>query len=112
MLNPEQIPVHAQGRKEPHRGGVVLALGILSLLMGCIGWVLGIIAWTMANADLAKMDRGVMEADGRSSTQAGKICGIVSVCLHALGLLIGLFWFIVVVGIFGVVAAAGSKGTP
>lgn len=93
-------------RKAPHRGGIVLALGICSLLIGCAGWILGIIAWTMANTDLAKMDRGEMAEDGRGSTQAGKICGIISVCLHVAGLLIGLCWLIFVVGILGVAAAA------
>lgn len=88
----------------------MLALGILSLLIGCAGWILGIIAWTMANTDLAKMDRGQMAEDGRGSTQAGKICGIVSVCLHAMGLLIGLVWLIFVAGVVG--AAAAASRTP
>jgi len=105
----ENVPTTVpQISKQPHRGGIVLALGILSLLIGCAGWILGIIAWTMANTDLARMNRGQMDGEGRSATQAGKICGIVSVCLHALGLIIGLIWLVVVVGVLGVAATAGA----
>lgn len=35
MQNETNMQTAAGGMKEPHRGGVVLALGMLSLLMGC-----------------------------------------------------------------------------
>ncbi|MBX3389159.1 MAG: hypothetical protein KF691_06850 [Phycisphaeraceae bacterium] len=112
MNNEPNTPVPAEQFKQPDRSGIILALGILSLLIGCAGWILGIIAWTMANRDLALMDRGMMQSTGRGTTQAGKICGIVSVCLHALGLLIGLVWLIFVVGILGIAAAASGGKHP
>ena len=58
----------------PHRGVVILVLGILSLLL-C--FVFGIAAWMMGNADLKQMDAGLMDPEGRGLTQAGKLCGII-----------------------------------
>lgn len=110
----EQTPptVPARGVLQPHRGTAILVLGILGLVvnMGCVGWILGLIAWVMANGDLRKMDAGVMDPEGRSMTQAGKICGIISVALAALALVVYLVMFFV----FGVAilggAAAGAGG--
>ena len=93
---------------KPHRATAVLVLGILSLVIGCIGWIMGIMAWTMGSADLREMDAGVMDPTGRGITQAGRICGMVSVIIHAIGLVIWLLWLVVVVGIMGA-AAAGSR---
>lgn len=85
--SPEEPPVR------PHRGGVVLALGILGIL--CC-FICGIIAWVMGNNDLKEMAAGKMDPAGRGLTQAGKICGMISVilwivllCLQLLG--IGFF---------------------
>ncbi len=58
----------------PHRGGAILTLGILSIV---ICGLLGPIAWIMGNTDLSEMRAGRMDPDGESVTQAGKICGIV-----------------------------------
>jgi hypothetical protein len=74
---------------ERHRGDVVLVLGILGLMFCCI---LGIIAWVMGNNDLRQMDAGRMDPTGRSITSAGRILGIVSVCMIiALALLFIVF---------------------
>jgi len=62
----------------PHRGTVVLVLGILGLV--CC-FICGIISWVMGNTDLREMDAGRMDPSGRGLTQAGKICGIISVVL-------------------------------
>jgi hypothetical protein len=68
---------------KPHRGGLVLGLGIASLVFscGCLGTVLGIFAIVMGNKDLAQMDSGAMEPSGRSSTQTGRTLGIVGVAM-------------------------------
>lgn len=58
-----------------HRGGAVLALGILAVAVNC--FVLGIIAWALARRDLAAMDAGAMDPSGRSLTHAGKILGMI-----------------------------------
>lgn len=63
---------------QPHRGAVVLVLGILGIA-AC--FICGIIAWVMGNNDLRQMDAGIMDPSGRGLTQAGKICGMVSVIL-------------------------------
>lgn len=91
----------AQQPLKPHRGTVILVLGIVGLAVGLPGWfccgifgiagcVCGIIAWVMANKDLKEMDAGTMDASGRGSTKAGKICGIISVILAIVGLVIAL----------------------
>jgi len=75
----------------PHRGGVVLALGILGIV---VCFICGIVAWVMGNNDLREMTAGTMDPAGRGLTQAGKICGMISVILAIVGLCI---WLIVVV---------------
>ena len=76
---------------QPHRGTMILVFGIMSLIV-CMP--LGIVAWVMANGDLKKMNAGEMDPEGRGNTQAGKICGIISVCLALVGFVI---WFLLVV---------------
>jgi len=63
---------------QAHRGGAILALGILGLVV-CV--ICGIIAWVMGNGDLRKIDAGLMDPAGRGMTNAGRICGMISVIL-------------------------------
>lgn len=75
----------------PHRGTTILVLGILGLVtMGtvCGGIILGIIAWIMGRKDLRAMDRGVMNPEGRGTTQAGTICGIIAIPLSVFSITI------------------------
>ncbi len=75
----ETVQAYPAGQPvRPHRGVVILVLGILGLV--CC-FILGIIAWVMGNGDLREMDAGRMDPSGRGLTQAGKICGIISVVL-------------------------------
>ena len=90
----------------PHRGTAILVLGIISLLPICVGWILGIIAWVMGNTDLREMDAGRMDPSGRGNTQAGKICGMISVIYHAV--LLGIYLIIVVLGVAGAAAGAAA----
>lgn len=78
----DAIPSIPSG-KRPHRGTVILVFGILGLV---ICFPFGIAAWVMGSGDLAAMDRGEIDPDGRSMTQAGKICGIISVVMACLGI--------------------------
>jgi hypothetical protein len=66
---------------EPHRGGLVLTLGILGL---CCCFILGIVAWVMAAEDLKKMRDGRMDPSGQGMTTAGMVIGIVSIVLQVL----------------------------
>ena len=72
---------------------LALRLGILGILC-CV--VLGILAWVMGNNDLKDMAAGRMDPAGRDLTQAGKICGIISVILQAIALVGVIIWLILV----------------
>lgn len=72
---------------KPHRGTLILVLGILGLVI-CAP--LGIAAWVMGNGDLKLMDSGTIDPSGRSMTNAGRICGMVATILLCLGVVIGL----------------------
>lgn len=85
--SPAGPPTYQQQTQPPplksDRGGAVLALGILGIV---VCFICGIIAWVMGNNDLREMDEGTMDASGRGLTQAGKICGMISVILWLVGL--------------------------
>jgi hypothetical protein len=72
---------------KPHRGTLILILGIASLV--CCG-LAGIAAWIMGNADLKEMDAGTMDPSGRGNTNAGRICGMIGTSLMVIGLVIGV----------------------
>ncbi|MHC4666366.1 MAG: DUF4190 domain-containing protein [Planctomycetota bacterium] len=99
MEEQSQPPVESQPSTQtptkPHRGVVILVLGILGIIP-C--FICGIIAWVMANSDLKEMDAGRMDPAGRGMTQAGKICGIIGVILAAVGLVIQLLTGLFVAG--------------
>ncbi len=82
---------------KPHRGTLILVLGILGL---AVCGPLGIAAWVMGSGDLKQMDAGTMDPAGRSTTQAGKICGMIATILLILGVIIGVLFFL-----FGFAAA-------
>jgi hypothetical protein len=97
------------GMMRPHRGVVILVLGILGLLL-CV--IAGIVAWVMGNGDLRAMDSGEMDPAGRGLTQAGKILGIVAVVLNAIVVGIWVILLIVGMGAAAAGAASGSGTTP
>lgn len=70
---------------QPHRGPLILALGIIA----CCGALMftGLPAWFMANRDLRLMSRGLMDSHGLGLTVAGKVCGIVGTGLTAAALI-------------------------
>jgi hypothetical protein len=86
---------------KPHRGTLILVLGILGLV---ICGPLGIAAWIMGNGDLKEMDAGLMDPSGRGITTGGRICGIIATILMILGVLI-------MIAIFGlsILGAAASS---
>lgn len=103
---------------DPHRGGLVLTLGIVSIVfgvltdvgslfgsfafccplcfstslvslgVGLLGLPLGIVSWVAGQKDLSKMHRGEMDPEGQGATKGGWICGIVGTILCGLGLLL------------------------
>jgi predicted Zn finger-like uncharacterized protein len=94
---------------EPHRGPLILVLGILSLVTGG-ALILGPIAWILGNNDLAEIRNGRMDPEGESATSAGRICGMIATILGAVSLVGGL---VCCIGYFVFVAAmvgAGAAG--
>ncbi len=82
----------------PHRGALILVLGILALVTG-LGFVLGPIAWIMGNNDLAEMRSGRMDREGEGMTQGGRICGMIATIL-----------VIVLFAIYGSCCCVGAMG--
>ncbi|MFM8253534.1 MAG: GYF domain-containing protein [Planctomycetota bacterium] len=70
------------GYQKPHRGGLILALGIIGLLCCCF---LSIAAIIMGNSDMKEMDAGIMDPSGRTTTKAGVIVAWVSIGLTLIG---------------------------
>ncbi len=101
-VQPVQAYPMGQGMR-PHRGTLILVLGILGLVC-CV--ILGIIAWVMGNTDLREMNMGRMDPSGRGLTQAGKICGMISVILALISIVI---WGIMLMT--GGLAAMSSAGS-
>ena len=85
---------------KPHRGTLILVLGILGLV---VCGPLGIAAWIMGNGDLKEMDAGAMDPSGRSTTNAGRICGIIATILLAISIVVCILVF--GLGLFGALAS-------
>ena len=81
----------------PHRGVLILVLGILSLV-GC-GIFTAIPAVIMGGGDLKKMDAGQMDPDGRQLTNVGRILGFIGLGIFAISAVLLIF------------AIAGGLGT-
>lgn len=111
----ERAPLRRQ-RYEPHRGGLIMAMGIVSILVGGIGLVTGILAWVWGNEDLKKIDAGVMDPEGRSNTQLGKVLGMVGTLIHSIGLVIGvcffLGWIVFGIAMIGAISAIPTGPMP
>ena len=81
-LNPP-TPTQQGGQDfQPHRGSMILTFGIIGVAC-CFPF--GIAAWVMGHSDIKSIDSGVMDPSGRSMTNGGKICGIISVIITVLG---------------------------
>ena len=78
---------------EPHRGSLVLTLGVISICAGptcvfsLIGLPLGVAAWIMGQADLRKINSNLMDPEGRANTHTGWICGVLGTLVSTLWLL-------------------------
>lgn len=72
-----------RGRAEPHRGVLILVLGIL-------GWMvcglLGTAAWIMGKRDLELMRQGRMDREGEALTRVGYILGLIATILMVFAL--------------------------
>ena len=100
MDETNKAPKTSHNNLEPHRGTLILVLGILSLVM--CGFFTGIPAWIMGRNDLRKIKDGLMDPEGEATTKGGMICGIIC-CVISLLSIIGIA-LIIFIGI-GVEAA-------
>jgi hypothetical protein len=91
--------VHRVGMA-PHRGTLILVLGILGLV---VCGLLAPIAWVMGNTDLQEIRAGRMDPEGEATTNAGRICGMIGTILIIVSLV-----FVCV--IFGCARFAGGLG--
>jgi hypothetical protein len=84
-----------------HRGGLMLALGLIGLL-ACAP--VGIAAWLMSTSDLKAMERGEMDPEGKGLTTAGKVIGIVATIYFVLQMFCVIGYF----GVFAVMIGTGK----
>jgi hypothetical protein len=103
---------------EPHRGGLVLALGIISIVLGftwflsVVGLALGIVAWVMGHRDLRKIEARAMDPQGRGMTQGGWICGIIGTALSGLYSLFCIGWLGFWLAMLSAAATTTTTTTP
>ena len=104
---PDDRPRKKKRRRsyDPHRGGMILALGIASFVL--CGPFTGIPAIIMGGSDLKQMDAGHMDPDGRGLTQAGRIVGIINLVLWVISI-VG-YCLIFILAIAGGAAAGVNK---
>ncbi len=76
----------------PHRGGMILALGIIAWVFTCP--IFSIVAWMLGTSDLREMREGRMEPSGMGLTRAGHILGLIYSLLWLALVVIGLFIFV------------------
>jgi hypothetical protein len=99
----------------PHRGGMILAFGIIGLVSG-LGIIFGPIAWMMGNTDLKEMEAGRMDPEGQGITQVGRILGMIATIMSIVGILLGcgifVIYFVIIVLVIGAAAANANKNFP
>ena len=91
---------HGSGQDHP-KSTTVLVLGIVSLV---VCQILGPFAWVMGNRVLREIDSSSGRIGGRSTANAGRICGIVASVLLILSLVVLVVALVVLV-------AAGTQNT-
>jgi len=103
-----QMPPMNNPMMRPHRGTMILVLGILGIVL-CM--ICGIVAWVMGNSDLREMQAGRMDRTGEGITKAGKICGMIGTILWGLYLVFNIVVLVIAL-IAGGAAAASGMGNP
>jgi len=82
QTNVSQAPGTPRIALNPHRGGQILALGLIGAF---VCGPLCVAAWIMGSGDLHEMDAGLMDDSGRSNTNTGKNLGIIGTLLWIIG---------------------------
>lgn len=74
----------------PHRGGLILILGLIGFALNCP--IFCVMAWIMGAGDIREMRAGRMDPSGEGITQVGKILGMILTLLWLAGFVFfGLF---------------------
>jgi phage FluMu protein Com len=83
----------------PHRGGLILVLGLLGFMINCP--IFCFMAWVMGSSDLREMKAGRMDKSGEQLTQVGRV----------LGMILSIFWIIafVIFGFIILIAAVNGQ---
>jgi len=90
-LRPETV---AAMQKQPHRGVLILILGIMGILTTCP--IPSIMAWVMGSHDLDEMQKGRMDDSGYSLTNAGRLLGMIFSALYIVGCVIAMFALVLI----------------
>jgi hypothetical protein len=109
-MPPERLEVVGRAEQQPHRGPILLVLGITGLAfsalgaLSCavhplalflvVGLALSALAWLLGSVDMARIRTGSMEPSGRATTQAARTCGIVGTALCSLFLCVAVSTFL------------------
>ena len=91
MSQPPQFPQDSGAYPEASQATTILVIGIIGIVL-C--QFLGPVAWIMGNNELAAIDAGRRAPENRGTANAGRILGIISTVLLALGILALIFLFI------------------
>lgn len=83
---------------QPHRGPLILILGILGIAMNC--FLFSLFAWVMGASDLQAMAEGRMDRSGEGLTRVGYYLGMIISILAFAGIAIALL-------VLGSIAIAG-----
>jgi uncharacterized protein YbaR (Trm112 family) len=101
------------GGYAPHRGGMILAFGIISMVSFVMGLPLAIVfgpmAWIMGNADMNEIRAGRMDPSGEGTVQTGRVLGIISTIICAVGL-VAVIGFCCLFGMIGAMAPQARRG--
>jgi hypothetical protein len=89
-----QFPSDSGSYPEASQATTVLVLGIIGIV-AC--QILGPFAWIMGNKELEAIDAGRRPPENRGSANAGRILGIISTALLAIGLALVI---LAIVGVF------------
>ena len=80
--NPGHVSSTLRAPLKPHRGGLILTLGLIGLF---VCGPLCLAAWIMGSGDLHEMDAGMMDPSGRSNTSSGRNIGMLGTILWIIG---------------------------
>ena len=92
--NPYGQPAYGFAPQDHPKATTVLILGILGLV---VCGICAPFAWVMGNNVLREIDASGGQLGGRSTANAGRICGIVGTCILGLSLLFVVFGLIIVI---------------